>query len=382
MLTIRCSSLNRLAVCSASIVPPAIRIEEPSEPAELGTGVHGFMACNIAISGSSGVMAGIDEHAPTPEGTDRVTFQKLCGLAWSRWSNVAHNFPEPKVEYGFRPFLHLLGEWGIRHEGITLTGTADVLSIVGDEARILDHKTGWHDGAHEQQLRGYGWLALNEFPECTHVRATVLGIRNGTLDTFVWSRDELAAWWFSLAKRLVRNQDHFVTDLQHCRFCPRRFECKAIQEKGASIVRSLDLGTINFADMTGDELAQAKMKVKFIKSLTDSAEDSIKMEVVNRGGLVNAGNGNELAIECGERREINFGAAEDVLRTNLGDAWRECVSVGNGDLEKVAMKVAPPRGGAKLKRKIWSELDAADAIEVKVQEKLVVRKSLNLVEAK
>jgi len=46
------------------------------------------------------------------------------------------------------------------------------------------------------------------------------------------------------------------------------------------------------------------------------------------------------------------------------------------------MKVAPKRGGAKLTRKIWEELDAADAIEVKVQEKLVVRKSLNLVEAK
>ena len=379
MLNVRCSSLNRLAVCAASIVPPATRIEEPSEPAELGTSVHGFLACNIAISGSSGIMTGIDEHAPTPEGTDRVTFQKLCGLAWSRWSNVAHNFPEPKVEYSFRPFLHLLGEWGIQHEGITLTGTADVLSIVGDEARILDHKTGWHDGNHSQQLRGYAWLALNEFPECTRARVSVLNVRNGTIDTEVWDRTELAAWWFALAKHIVRNREIFAPS-DECRFCPRRYECPAKQQMIAAAAKSLDLGDITA--MTPGELLAFHARAKAVEGAAKVALQIIKEAVHDMGGVVDVGDGRELAIECGERREIQFANAEDVLKANLGDAWRECVSVGNGDLEKVAMKVAPKRGGAKLKRKIWEELDAADAIEVKVQEKLVVRKSLNLVEAK
>jgi hypothetical protein len=375
MLTTRCSSLNRLAVCAASIVPPAIRIEEPSEPAELGTGCHGYLGVRIA----NGFMHSDAVNAYLPMDFDPFEFDKLCDLAFFRWMGIAHNFPSPRVEYSFRPYLHLLGEWGIQHEGITLTGTADVLSIVGDEARILDHKTGWHDGSHSQQLRGYAWLALNEFPECTQARVSVLNVRNGTIDTEVWGRTELAAWWFSLAKHIVKNREIFAPS-EECRFCPRRYECPAKHQMIAAAAKSLDLGDITA--MTPGELLAFHARAKAVEGAAKVALQIIKEAVHDMGGVVDVGDGRELAIECGERREIQFANAEDVLKANLGDAWRECVSVGNVDLEKVAMKVAPKRGGAKLKRKIWEELDAADAIEVKVQEKLVVRKSLNLVEAK
>lgn len=359
MLSIRCSALPRIAQCPASANPPAIKIDPPSEAGTMGTAVHLHNAAMVR-----GLIPDIGKIANEYD-IDPHELEKLCGLSRGAWRTLRESFPGAESEVPTK-YVDVAN-------GITLTGTMDVRSVTPAYLSILDWKSGWADRDHTHQVRGYGWSELQK-PELAHiqeVRTHVLNLRRGVVDTHVYTRAELAAWWESLVLDLRLTPDRFSPG-EHCGFCQRFFECdaqKTMTRYALEVIRQ-DVTPA----MTPEQLAGAIGYARVAEKFSEGLRAVVKAQVVAAGGVVPYSDTHELAIEHGERREIDFSAGEDVIVAYAGDKWREAVSVGNGDIERVVKATAARGDKGKQAAAFWRALETADAINVTPTEKLVLRK--------
>jgi hypothetical protein len=352
-LTIRCSSLPRLVACAAAAVPPGVRVEPPRGPADLGTAFHECMAA--IVRGEEP-----DEHVAERHNVDPEELANLFGWTRKLWYNrLAPLFPGPAVETGA----------DYSDGGLTLTGTADLGALVGDEVRILDWKTGWLDADATEQLKGYAWLWLNS-PPARHVpraRVTKLGVRRQTADTTVWTRDELRAWWGWLKGHLA-DRDTYRPG-PHCGRCPRALECPGAERQLRSLALALQQPNESLCVLTPQDLARTLQLARYLGRKCQDFADDLKAHVEARGGRWGP-----LAIGEQTRRTIDVARGWETLRDAIpeGDLL-PLLRAGKGDVEDAVKKDAPRGKKGAAAKELFDRLDAAGAIVITTHTTLEVR---------
>ena len=379
MISLRCSSLDRINACPASATPPAVRIDSSDDAALMGNAIHELLSAHI-----DGREKDLGEVAKR-WGVDLEELARLFSIAKSLWGRVKSHFPNAITEHAFEPAT--IG-------GIALTGHGDVISIADDGGTVylLDFKSGWGDGDHQHQLRGYGLLALGELPMADKVTACVLKIRHGDLETFEWTRDELTAWGEDLARRVESERELYRPSVPACGYCPRAHECPAraaylrsaisvmegVTGKTAMVRTPGDIGDVaDFVEppaLTPQKVADVVEFARTLAKMCDAAIDLAKAEVRLAGGRIVAPDGRELVLSDVPRTEIDFAAGEGVLRAHLGDDIAKVLKVGKTAAED-AVKAKAARGQkGKVAERMLYELDQAGALKVTSSPKLDLKR--------
>jgi hypothetical protein len=355
MISIRCSSLPRLAACAASSIEPLVKIGTPRDYADLGSAFHEVMAARIKNWECGGPEA-IDPYLCADKWqVERDELAKLVARGTVLWKDELRNsFPNPIVEEGMN-FVDDLA-------GVELTGHPDLVSVVGTEARIPDWKSGFGDYDFEHQLKGYALLVMNLYPEVETVRVSIIKVRSGTAETLeVLDHDQLADWWAWLCKHLKTTQE-YVTG-PHCKFCPRVFECEARKTQIASYSWLSSTGRID-EESAGDVLDKARQ----LKTDCERLIETLRTETAARGGKYGA-----LYIEEQTRRPIDYKKAKVVLQDELGqDTVDGLLSISKKQVEQaIAAKTPHGKKGLAFKALV-SRLEQSNALTEETVEVLKI----------
>lgn len=215
-LTVRCSSLPTACACAQATRAPAVKVDTSDASARVGTAVHAVLA-----NFRAGEWQERDEQiAAAYYDVDPDEVAMLCAIGRKFWrERLSDLFPDPITEEA------LSAQVG----PAKVAGHPDYYSVLGAHARVGDDKTGFADGEHFEQVRGYGLLVLRKHPEVETVQGVVCRLRDGTLEAGpVWTRAEVEAHFERHAKEWAKDDPPYRPG-RHCGFCPRRSECPAAQ---------------------------------------------------------------------------------------------------------------------------------------------------------
>jgi len=356
-MKIRASSMPLAVTCPASLQQPdSYTLSTENEASRLGTAVHDWLSDRLGADTKP------FEHYAVKHSVKVKEVERLSLKAYRLWGEVSEYFPEPKVE--------------VYHElklpDMTLTGHMDVSDYhaVHRMAVVLDYKTGFLDGDHEEQIKTYGLLALDLYPEAEKVFTIILNVRDYTRDQQVYTREALNEWY---ANRVV-NRIHFMKGTynpgSHCRFCNFRSQCQAYKDEitNAALVIQ-DNGQVAVA------APLLYNSVLHIEKLCERARDWLHCHVHEAGGTVPLDDKYNLTLRSQVTQEVIVGRALPVLRKHLSPSdIADTMSIGITKLKDKIMGVT----GHGQKGKAWAgtlqELDEAQALNQVVKTQLVKRK--------
>ncbi len=356
--TIRASSLPRLTACAAAGEAPATWVEPLNDGAQLGTAFH--LAIATAIKGGEPDLGGI--AAQNAIDVDDLRPLYLWGLKVWR-EQLEPTYPNPIVEEQLRvedPDV-----------GLVLTGHPDVMAFAEDaeELRVVDHKSGrgYYDA--EPQMRGYALLGFCRYPAAKQARMQILRLRDRSIETFVWTRQEIMVdWWGGFAAHIAR-ADRYRAGA-HCGFCPRALECPANRQQLQSTIALLSEDREQPLADTLDPLAlantvkQAKVANKRLEEFLRAA----KARVIAAGGTLGP-----LSIKSTDKRTIIFPVAQPILVEQIGmEKLLPLLKIGKGDVEK-AIKDSVGRGQkGKAVEYVWELIEGVKGFEVTTSHTLEV----------
>lgn len=254
-------------------------------------------------------------------------------------------FPSPLSE----------GYFSFRDEeaGIELTGHPDIVSIVGDEVRLPDFKTGFGDYDFTHQLKGYAFLVMKTYPEVQQVRPTIIKVRAGYADTpELWSRAEIENWWAWLTKHL-KNSDEHITGA-HCKFCPRVFECEARKTQIAACSWIAKGGKIEEKN-AAECVDTARQMIRDLNAFIDQ----MRVETAAQGGKYG-----KLTIEEQRRQSIIYKKAKTILLEEIGsDRVNELLTISKTAANKAVREMAAHGKKEIAERALYNRLKDAGALE-------------------
>lgn len=364
---LRASSLPLAFLCPASVRPPALRIVQSNNAADLGTAVHEALR-SLAETGRvdwDALPAIAERHGV---GVDEMRF--LCGKAAKLWPDLKDSFPRALTE------LELSAEIA---PGVVLSGHVDLLSVSGRVARAADWKSGYRDSDYSEQMRAYGALVLLDDTTLVEVTITVIWLRAGEIENYTMTRTDAEAWVRRLLERVVGWDGAFFPG-NHCHLCPRSHECAA----GHALIRR-DVAAIadeelvvraenELERMPAPEVVAVLQKADAVARYAERVRQAIKKHVERHGDII--ANGLRLTIDTETRRSIDVLKAWPVLDKHLSDEdLAECITVSISKAEKVVATRAGRGKGAAAVRALNGELDAAGAVEPKEVKRLVVKRA-------
>lgn len=362
MISLRCSSLPIAAACPPSVVAPTVRIESSGKPADMGSAVHAYLSMRIDGEGSLPSVSGLAEE----HGVDAEELGPACGQAWNAWLSIADAFPAPMVEVPLGPLV-----WDGQ---IQLTGTADVVSRPTlSLARLGDWKSGWSDGDHEMQVKGYALLLARKWiAEVEAVEAVVVNTRLGFQTVYRWSVAELESWWNRLTEGIVSGLETFRPSVSSCRWCRRAHECPARQQ----LVRASSemVLSVNRGELTPDLAADLLERARLVGKAADDAVDLIRAEVAAAGGSMQLSDGRTLQLTPTRKRFIRTAEAWPILTEQCGAELVEAVTVSKTAADKIVRAKAGTKRVAKkaASEKLIADLEAADAFDEQTVERLEI----------
>ena len=357
MTSIRCSSLPLVSACAAASIPPAVRIEPPRGPADLGSAFHDCMAAVV-----SGQPYDLDTIANLWH-VDPEQLRPMVGWARARWADTfAEMFPAASVEV---PMSYC-------DDDLTLTGHSDIGSVLPSEIRVGDWKTGWLDVDPIDQLRGYAFLSLmahSELPDIDSVYVLKIDVRHQYAEPRRFHRAELLDWWTWLKSHA--KETTLYRPGPHCGRCPRALECPAhataLRHLSQSLVTATPTDSLRGA--SPDDLAQTVLLARMFEKRIEAFLKSAKAHVEAHGGQFGP-----LFLRDENRPWIDVARAWDVLTDALGqDTLRDLLSDSKGDLLDAFAANAPPRGKGAAKQALIARLEEAGALVRNTIQKLEVR---------
>lgn len=353
-MKLRCSSLPLISVCAQAAHAPEVPIIGPKDAADLGSAVHMPLA-NLVETGLPAQQSELAAAADQWQ-VDLKELTVLYRMGAALWNQVKQFFPSARAEV----------ELSDARDGFILVGHADAMALVGSEVRIADHKSGRLDYDATAQLMGYALLGLTG-NECATAWACILRIRDGERIAARWTRDELESWWARLVAHLKADA---YTPGTHCRYCPRFHECPA----GAAHVRQLG-DMILVDDATAMQLTPARAialldRVKLLEKVCEAMRTAIKTTVASEGGEWTDTDGNTLRINRQEQKEILYANGAAILSDVLGDRLPEVIRISKTKVEEIVKENAPRGHKSLAVQGIMDRLTEADAINIKVVERL------------
>lgn len=372
-LKISGSKVAQTIGCAPSLTPPTVRIEGDDEAALIGTAAHAILASRI--SGKDWWNEGGNEKVLEQSGM-------LAGMAWRLWEDsLSAFFPGPACEHRTPP---------LDAHGVTLlTGGIDLWSVVDNEIRVLDWKTGRvYPERGDIQVKAYCRLLAEEFPQIERFAGCVVHVPGGTAEWFRWTRDELLTWWESTCNWLAHDaaKEIYHPSPDNCRYCPRRLECPArhqlledskhfltTRKPGELLASMVDTG----GQLLGDAAATMLGNAKFVRDAAQAAIDYMQSEVKCRGGMISMSDGRQLVIKPETHRHIEAcPRTVGILHNYISiEEIENATKLSKTKIEKsISDSVAKDKG--KLKKQVLDELDAAGCITETVVEKMIVTRPM------
>jgi hypothetical protein len=218
LVKLRASAMPTAFKCGGSIQPCALEAEEVNEAAENGTAAH---KCFESLARTGEIdWANIDNVCDELDGNSEEV-RMLCGKASKMWKMLRETFPCALTEIAVSHEIPSLEVAGLR-----LTGHIDLISIVGDQVRILDWKTGRIDANYAHQMKAYLAMVLLAFPALTGGTATIAWVRTGDVENYTMDRATALKWVADFEQRVVTWDGVYRTG-DHCCHCRRLHECEA-----------------------------------------------------------------------------------------------------------------------------------------------------------
>ncbi len=364
--SIRCSRLPLALLCPASQQPGEYATTSDGDAARLGTACHEVMAYRIGGGVFDDFHVGV---IAVKYGVDRDELAALSRKAFRLWEEVAKWFPAPHTE------VALLAD----HGDFTLTGTADILSYDADRKTVFvaDLKTGFLDSDHADQVKGYAYLSLRQFPEAEQAHTILLRVRDYVCDHGNYSREELEAWFSRVVERLSDEATAYNPG-RHCAHCPKWSTCPAYRDhaRGAydvltTFFRPGEIGQLSHAPA----VAQIYNSIKTLEKLCSDARDALKSQAQQNGGAVQVDDDYELRLVGQVRQTIRFDQAFPILRKQL--SWEEiasAVSVSKGKVQELVKAKAGKGEKGRAAAALMEELDGAGALDEQIIERLELKR--------
>lgn len=241
-------------------------------------------------------------------------------------------------------------------------------------ARLVDFKTGRLDKDFYHQLAGYAACMLLSDPDLTSVTASVVWLRDQTIESYVIDRAVLDQWLARLRVQLSRTQ--YVTG-RHCEHCARSHSCPAIQAKAREGIAVLGGAPVDLSAMTPPEVVKLYRIAKLVTKIAESAVSSIRLHVI-QSGPQDSGEGTTLdVVEESGGRDIDVAKAWEAIQKRLpeADAMAAVLRVSATALDEAVAKAAGRGNGAAAKRELAAELAAAGAVTMKKIQKLTEKRT-------
>lgn len=346
----------------ASSLDGDLKIDTRNEASALGSAAHAAMERVVV-----GSHVDVDKLAER-WGVDAKDLGPLVWFGRKAWEELAPSFPEPGIEREVA--------WD---DALSLTGHIDLASDLAGTVRTLDWKTGRVDHDYYWQLAGYALcLLLGEAWEIDEVSATVVWLRDQTIETYVFRREEAGALIARIAAQFDRRPSYSVG--AHCTFCPRAHSCPALAAQARKDIAILgDTKIIETSDgpkglegMPASEVVRLFSMSKTLAGVIESFQAAVRRKA--KDGPIDGGDGTEIRLVTEKGgRVIDVEKAWPILQDRLTDS--ELAGVLEVRASKMDTVVAAKAGrgkGASAKKALAAELEAAGAVEQKEIVKLRV----------
>lgn len=370
LIKLRASAMPTAFKCGGSVQPCAIECDEVNEAAENGTAAHKCLE-SLATTGKVD-WDSIDQICDELDG-DSEEVRMLCSKAAKIWPKIRDTFPCALTEIAVSYELPSLDVAGLK-----LTGHIDAISIVGNQVRILDWKTGRLDANYSHQMKAYLAMVLLAFPSLEGGTATIVWVRQGDVENYTMTRQDALRWVGEFEKRVVEWDGVYRTG-DHCVHCRRQHECQAgnaLARSYVAAVSELDADAISSSVMTmpADDMIQLYHRARLVSQIAEKALKAIKARVDKQGEVV--GSETKLYLDVEPRRELDVQKTWAVL-DEIGFTEEDFAAVVKMPVGKVEERVAELAGkgnGAAAKRDLAQKLELAGAITINEVLKLEERR--------
>lgn len=370
MQELRCSALPRIMACPASSAAPAIRIVSDNDFARMGTAVHEVLG-KVVAEGLTTLPDDVDAIADKYRIEELDELRSLSWFGLRAWQKIR---AEARV-------LDVETQMSAEDADLRLTGSPDALAEGEDGALVVvDFKSGYVERDHRHQVMGYLFLASL----ChAHDRFTgiVIWIRQGELETFTATRDELAAWYEEL-KTAAAGDAYSPGD--HCTYCPLAHECEArtnlVQTTGSDLVAFENGGW----EPTPEAIGLLYPRMKLLEGAIENYKSILK-DTIKKNGPVPTGDGRALTYPVQHRDNLYLDRIGTVLVEEFDCSdmaglvekmGPDAVKITKRAIEEIAAAGAPKGGIGKAKAAIIEKLRDAGAIVEKSFPKLTLKKEL------
>jgi RecB family exonuclease len=113
-------------------------------------------------------------------------------------------------------------------KGYWVRGIVDLLIVDGEEAFIIDYKTGSSKYPDVKQLKLMALMTFAHFPEVNNIKAGLLFVKDDVFTTEVYTRDDIPKMWKPFDESLERLRLSYENDMWQanptglCGWCPVR----------------------------------------------------------------------------------------------------------------------------------------------------------------
>ena len=184
-------------------------VDEGGEASKYGERIHAFLESRLK---GSGLNAEIAQYEPLCLSVEKLAQQGELHI---------------EKELVLTDNLTATGWWDA---DAWLRSKLDVLVIVGDEAVVMDWKTGKRN-ADQFQMQMFAAQVFKHYPEVQKVKTSLVWLKTMEMDTNTYKRSGMNAIWAEIMKRIQR----IHSSLEHdnwpakpsglCRYCPCRHDC-------------------------------------------------------------------------------------------------------------------------------------------------------------
>lgn len=357
-LEIRASRLPLAMVCPASMQSTSsYTLDTDGEAARLGTAVHEWLGQKIATQD-----IGNDEIFETLAIKYNLKADDVRSLsirAWKLWREIEQWFPSPIVEGSLSKDLG----------PVRLTGHVDVMRYRPDTQTLFvnDHKTGWLDGDHSDQVKAYALMGLEQFPEAVTAHTCIMRVRDYSTDFDQYTRDQLAAWSERVVDRLISDRDKYHPG-RHCSFCPRRLTCDAYRDWIRWAIEILTGSTVYDLKASTSPDPQTITDVYDAKSnldhcIKEAAAVLKALALSSNEGTLKKTDGMQLQLVDQIQTSILFRQAWPILQKIVDeDFYNDVFNIDKGNLQKLVKLGAGHGQKGKAVAALMEQLEAAGAI--------------------
>ena len=184
-------------------------VDEGGEASKYGERIHAFLENRLK---GSGLNAEIAQYEPLCLSVEKLAQQGELHI---------------EKELVLTDNLTATGWWDA---DAWLRSKLDVLVIVGDEAVVMDWKTGKRN-ADQFQMQMFAAQVFKHYPDVQQVKTSLVWLKTMEMDTNTYKRSGMNAIWAEIMKRIQR----IHSSLEHdnwpakpsglCRYCPCRHDC-------------------------------------------------------------------------------------------------------------------------------------------------------------